>query len=292
MCDVYRLSSPRFNASVTALGAELWGLQDRDGREYIWQGDPAFWAGHSPTLFPITGKLKDGRYSYQGKTCELPIHGFARRRTFALEERTADSLSLVLEADEETLACYPFHFRLRCRFSLNDSGLSISREAENLDEVPMYCSLGEHLGLNVSAFGPRLEDCWLAFPSPQSVDAWTLSDGGLLLDKAPFLEQADSIPLSRQLFTERGSLLLEGLDAGWVALRGRAAAKGVRVSIGGFPWLVIWSPAGGGDFVCVEPWQGLPDPQQGVSDLSSKPGMIALAPGGRFSYQVRVEPEA
>ncbi len=47
------LSTPSLTASVRPLGGELVSLQDSAGTEYIWQGDPAFWSGQNPILFPI-----------------------------------------------------------------------------------------------------------------------------------------------------------------------------------------------------------------------------------------------
>lgn len=41
-----------------SFGAEMQSLRDaRTGEEYIWQGAPGLWSGHSPILFPIVGGL-------------------------------------------------------------------------------------------------------------------------------------------------------------------------------------------------------------------------------------------
>ena len=47
-------------ARVDTLGGELVSLRDAEGTEYIWGGDPAYWSGRNPILFPIVGGLKDG----------------------------------------------------------------------------------------------------------------------------------------------------------------------------------------------------------------------------------------
>lgn len=46
--------------TVTDAGAMLRSLV-RDGREYLWQGNPAYWAGQAPVCFPIVGVLPKGR---------------------------------------------------------------------------------------------------------------------------------------------------------------------------------------------------------------------------------------
>lgn len=48
----------RFNTK----GAELISLKSKESAiEYIWQGNPEYWARHAPVLFPIVGRLKDDR---------------------------------------------------------------------------------------------------------------------------------------------------------------------------------------------------------------------------------------
>ena len=46
-------------ARVETLGGELVSYRDERGLEYIWGGDPAYWPGRNPLLFPIVGMLKE-----------------------------------------------------------------------------------------------------------------------------------------------------------------------------------------------------------------------------------------
>ena len=74
-------------ARVDTLGAELVSCRREGGPEYIWTGDPAYWAGRNPLLFPVVGNLRDGKVMFGGRAYEMARHGFARRRQFALEGR-------------------------------------------------------------------------------------------------------------------------------------------------------------------------------------------------------------
>ena len=56
----FTLSHHGLRAAVDSHGGELVSLRDAAGTEYIWNGDPAFWPGRNPLLFPIVGNLKDG----------------------------------------------------------------------------------------------------------------------------------------------------------------------------------------------------------------------------------------
>lgn len=63
------LRNGRWGAQISEMGAELKSLVDlRSGQEYVWNGDPAWWNGSAPELFPVIGGLKGGEFMYEGKT--------------------------------------------------------------------------------------------------------------------------------------------------------------------------------------------------------------------------------
>ena len=56
--DMIEIKNERLTAVFSTHGAELQSLRDQNGVERIWQGDPAFWTGHAPVLFPVAGALR------------------------------------------------------------------------------------------------------------------------------------------------------------------------------------------------------------------------------------------
>ena len=72
------ISSSALTARVAVIGAEMQDLCDGDGRRLQWDGEPAVWSGRAPLLFPIVGLLRDGIYRLDGRSYEMPKHGFAR----------------------------------------------------------------------------------------------------------------------------------------------------------------------------------------------------------------------
>ena len=74
----YTLKNENLTVIINSLGAEVVSVKDRNGRELWWNGDPAFWKGHSPILFPACGGLWNGKYSLNGKEYNMPKHGFAK----------------------------------------------------------------------------------------------------------------------------------------------------------------------------------------------------------------------
>ena len=77
-----KLKNAYISAEISLLGAELRSLKSADGVEYLWQGDPKYWSGSAPVMFPWVGRLMDGRYRYRGETYEMGLHGFAWKSNF------------------------------------------------------------------------------------------------------------------------------------------------------------------------------------------------------------------
>lgn len=285
---IVTLENSSFTARVNTFGAELCSLcRKQDGAELVWQGDARYWSGHAPTLFPITGKLRDLRFTHKGRSYEMPPHGFAKDSPFTVEQQSDRELTLCLTSSEQTLQCYPFSFRFLCTFTLTEQGLRLTRRVENTGSEEMFFSMGEHLGLALAPDTPSLDQCELTFPTPQTACNWRL-DGGLLKERQAFLDNASSLALSKKLFREYGCLVLQGLDTPWITLRcgGRDWA---RVSADGFPTVVVWSPDNEGAFVCVEPWQGLPSDSAAGYELSQRPCIRRLAAGDAWAYTVCLE---
>lgn len=92
-------------------GAELRSVK-KDGREYLWEGDPQYWGERSPLLFPYVGRFTEGKYRLGGSVYEMGIHGFARHRLYEVVCREEDKIVFELRDDTETYRMYPFHFTL------------------------------------------------------------------------------------------------------------------------------------------------------------------------------------
>ena len=87
--------------TVDELGAQLMSITAADGTEYLWNGDPAYWTGRAPILFPYVGRLTNDRYTYDGKEYEMTRHGFAKRSEFTVLTAGKDHVRRVLRAGGE-----------------------------------------------------------------------------------------------------------------------------------------------------------------------------------------------
>ena len=81
MNNMITLENGILTAKVNPWGAELTSLK-LDGMERIWEGDPAIWGRHAPTLFPLIGRLIGQQYELDGEMISAPMHGFCREREF------------------------------------------------------------------------------------------------------------------------------------------------------------------------------------------------------------------
>lgn len=273
--------------SVKTCGAELCSIKSSEGFEHLWQADPAFWNRHAPVLFPMVGKLRDGRYELDGKTYEMTPHGFARDMDFTLTEQSENSLVYQLLPTAETRARYPFEFVLTITYRLNGNGLSIEYKVRNTCASPMPFSIGAHPAFNLH--GP-IEESFLEFEKAETLDTCLVSKQGLIFSEtAPVLKNSNLLPLSKTLF-DRDALIFMDAKSEKITLGAKNSSRRLTVEFPGFPELGIWAKPGA-PFVCIEPWYGYADPEQPYGDIWNKPGILTLESGETFTCTHRISVE-
>jgi galactose mutarotase-like enzyme len=285
----YAITNELLKLEVDSRGAEPMSIQTlQDPLEFLWQGDPAYWARRAPTLFPIVGALKDNRYTFKGKTFAMGQHGFSRDLEFNLIEATDDSQIWLLQENQQTLQIYPFPFRLFTIYRLKENTISIAHKVSNSGRETMWFSIGEHPGFNCPLLpGETLSDYSLVFEQPEFLDRILVKDSLLTKEKEPFLQHERTVPLSPELF-KRKAIVLEKVKSDSVALVSKNHSRKVTVTLAGYPFLGIWSPQTGAPFVCIEPWHGLASPEDSDGDITRKPGIIVLEAGEDFHCGFKV----
>lgn len=151
MPEPVSLRHRRPSAAVDPMGAQLLSLQ-LDGREYLWQGDPRFWARRAPVLFPIVGSLRDGRAESAQGPCVMGRHGIARNYEHAVVDRAADGSSVTFELRDsaETRAAYPYGFKLNMTYAFTgEATLSQTFRVTNTGDATLPFCVGGHPAFNV-----------------------------------------------------------------------------------------------------------------------------------------------
>ncbi len=283
------LANRSLRARVSPQGAELQSLRRAcSPLEYLWQGDPAVWGRRAPILFPIVGRLRGDCYFVAGREYRLGQHGFARDCLFALTQRTETAATLELRASDETLARYPFAFRLAVSYTLRDRSLVQRVEVGNPGDRPLPFSVGLHPAFRCPLLADhRLDDYAILFEVPETADRYPVLDGLVAREGEPCLRAQSSLPLRPGIF-ERGALVFRSLRSQRVRLTGPAGV-GVEIDFPGFPYFGIWSKPGAA-FVCLEPWCGIADAPEASGQLEDKEGIVSLPPGATFAREIVITP--
>lgn len=274
--------------SVDTFGAELKSLKSRkSGREYLWQGDPQVWKDTAPFLFPVVARQLDDCYTLNGNTYHMPMHGFAKDKEFTPEAKAADSVTLTLTQDAETLTWYPFRFQLTTLIQLQERTLSVTHQVRNLSPEDMPYSLGEHPGFRVPMVeGESLSDYFLEFEQEESALRWYLDDE-IIAGSEPGLS-GKLLAVTPTLF-DRGALIFKHLNSRYVTLRSKNHTHTVTMDLSGWEYLGIWAKPKA-PYVCIEPWNGLASSKWSDSDIWKKEGIRRLAPGEteRFAMHIHI----
>ena len=269
------VSSGALTAQVNTLGAQLSTLRDPAGRELLWDGNPAFWNGRAPLLFPIVGSLRSGTYRVGGKTYALPRHGFARGKLFEVLSASSVDALLRLKADDETLAVYPFYFQLQVHFEIRHSTLVVKTLVRNDGDAPMPASFGYHPAFRWPLpYGAARALHAIDFDLEEPEPIRRLDTAGLVTPMPyPTPIRARRLLLDDELFKDDVVIFAAIRSQG--VRYGAGTGPGLALQFPDTPYLGLWSKPGA-PFICIEPWHGMADPVGFAGDFTEKPGVFIV----------------
>ncbi|HTQ64172.1 MAG TPA: aldose 1-epimerase family protein [Puia sp.] len=268
------IENQQLKVTIVSAGAELQSIYHKNFQlEYLWSGNPAFWAKRSPILFPIVGTLKQDTYFYKNKSYCLGRHGFAREMEFSVDSQEPYSIIFSLKSSEITLKKFPFKFEFRIGYQLLDDKLTTTYTVLNKGKEDMYFSVGAHPAFKVPLVeNSSYNDYFLEFNKKENLSRWPISKDGLIETKpVSILNNQRVLPLTKELFLQ-DALVFKHLESSSVSLKSSKTVHGLDFSLGGFPYLGIWA-AKNADFVCIEPWCGIADSVNSDQQLVHKEGI-------------------
>lgn len=275
---IYRIENSELAVKVNAIGMELTSIISKSTAiEHLWQGDPSFWNGQAPILFPIIGALKDGKTEYDGKFYKIPKHGIVRNSSKpVLLDQTAESLTFSMQWDDEALLAYPFKFELKIIFSLKGRTLEVLHKVTNHGSETMYFSLGGHPAFNCPIHqGEVYEDYFVKFEEKETDSTWPVLENGLIgKEPLPMLKATDKLKLHANLF-DKDALIFKNLKSREVSLVSEKNGPVLSMSFQDFDYLGIWAKPKA-PYVCIEPWLGIADSIDSDGKLIHKEGIILL----------------
>jgi aldose 1-epimerase len=276
--------------------------------------DPAQFAAGRPTrngvpiLFPFPNRIRDGRFTWDGREYQLPrndsagknaIHGFTCRRSWRVVEQGADADGAWVTAEfqgsvdaADVRDLWPADYRLRVTYRLAGLSLRIEAVAENPDSRPLPFGLGYHPYFRVPFAGGDPAAYQVSIPAAAF---WQLEESLPTGRRLPLVERpACDLATPRPFGTLQLDDVLTGLPgpapAETTVLYPRGAATaptgvGLEVRAGtAFREVVAFTPPHR-QAVALEPYTCTTDAinlqQRGVDA-----GLLVLPPGGAWAGAV------
>jgi len=190
----FLLRGPRSSAEIAQVGAALRALTV-GGVDLVprYPDDVPTPAASGVVLVPWPNRIRDGKYTFAGVDQQLAIsepkfgnasHGLLRFGAYQPVEHTEERL--VLGADVVPQTGYPFHLRTRVTFTLEDDGLQVGHEIENVGAATAPVALGVHPYLCIG--GVPTEDLVIHSTGTSTL---VLDDRNIPVDEVPVDEATD-----------------------------------------------------------------------------------------------------
>jgi aldose 1-epimerase len=303
------LSHDQQRAIVSPWGAALrrYFLMESSGAEtdVVWgyTGGSRKKGGQGDVLIPFPGRIKDGRYTFDGRSYQLErndkegpnaIHGFVRNIPWALRERQSDraEFEVTVEAAEYAARGYPFSLTIRVTYRLESTGLSCGFAVLNGGATSAPVGVGFHPYFTVGT--AAIDDAearipaggYLEFDDRLAPTGRILPTGGGEWDYRRFA------PIGSRRFNHCYMDLERDPNGSCIAsLRNPSNGRTIDVVMDrSFSALVIYS----GDAIAEAPRRALAiEPMTCASDAFNHPewGLKRLTPGdtfaGRFAVRAR-----
>lgn len=257
----------------------------------------------NPILFPFPNRIREGKYTFEGKTYEFEektdmgnsIHGLVYTRPWQVESAQASDDGAVLISRFEMSDFpglkrqYPFPFELRVTYTLKDGILLFDVDVKNTGDGNMPMGFGIHPYFSAPLFrSTDPAECIIQVPASQY---WELEE---------FLPTGKIIGVSGKYDLREGKPFEDmKLDNVFTGLGGKAArctiddkpkrGRFVLESDPQFREIVVYTPPGR-NAIAIEPYTCTTNAvnlqQQGIDA-----GLIVLKAGEEFHGQIKMYAE-
>ena len=294
---MYSLENNKIKISIKKTGAELCEISSiKNKTQFMWDANPDIWANYAPNLFPIIGALKNNTYIYNNKSYQLPKHGFIRNnKDLVLIQETKNSLTFKLKYNDNLLKNYPFKFDYQITYKLVNNKIKITYAVTNLDHKSIYFSLGGHPAFKCPVYkNENYNDYFLEFEHVEQSHTHLINkqNGLISLKTTPVFTDSNIIDLHHNLFNN-DALIFKDLSSRKVTLSSKNKGPILTMHYKDFNYLGVWAKPKA-NFVCIEPWLGIADPEKTNQIITHKEGIINLEANKKFtaSYDIEIHDSA
>jgi aldose 1-epimerase len=255
-----------------------------------------------PIMYPWPNRIRDGRFTFEGREYTLPIagrgphaiHGLTRDRAWTVEQTGTDddgafcraSIAIGQMPDD----VWRFPSRLTVEYRLHGPALSLRAEAANLGTTPVPMGFGIHPWFDVP-FGPCGTRELMEIRAPAS-GFWELDE--TLCTTGPIRPVADGFDAGR--WRPIGDRFIDdvytglSLEDGWFSAEVRDPSSGRSIAVrsdSGFREHVVFAPLHS-SVVCLEPYTCTTDAFN-LSQRGLDAGTIILEPGQTWRGEMAIE---
>lgn len=289
------IQNDRFTATINEVGAELTHLVDQAShRDLIWNND--LWPKHAPVLFPAIGRSNEDSYLIDGQRYEMPQHGFVSGETFTIVDQTPTAVTLSLKANAATRVYYPFDFELQVTFTLVATGLNLTFSVQNHGQQDLSYSLGSHPAFNVPfEAGEAFTDYELVLdPAPTDLQQFEIvktPNPYRSGKELPVTTDKGVIKLNYPMF-DAGLIILKAPNLAHLTLQSTKSKHSISLNLDDFDYVTLWTKEGAqAPFLCLEPFNGLPDVAGDLRELATKEGNhhVAVGQSETMAYTITVD---
>ncbi len=264
------LKNQQLTVQIAELGAEIKSVVCNE-KEYMWNARAEVWGNSAPICFPICGGLKEDKFIFEGREYTLNKHGYGKFTEFEVEEACDNRAVFLHRSNEETKVKFPFDYELRVIYTVSDNSLKIEYNVKNLSGKTMYCNIGSH----EAYYTPEgIEEYDVIFDEDDTLINHVLYGNLLSEQKQVLLKEAKVFPLYDKYFIV-DALVFKGFRSRGATLKNRKNGRAVKVDFPDCPYFLLWHKHGA-PFICLEPWNGIPDVVGSSYELTEKEGITAL----------------
>ena len=221
----------------------------------------------------------------------MTTHGFFRSSEPKVIKQTENSLEFIFSENETTLKQYPFKFCIRISFIANEASLAVKTIITNNGNDEMPFMYGGHPGFKLP-LEENLDtsDYYLDFKQ-DSLHLYPMRPAVPFFYNDPLEYPLDNgrLDLTKKKLHDGRTLVFKGSSS--VKLASDRGSRAVSVEYGNFDFIGFWQdPAEGADYVCIEPWSGIPLGDE-IENFETRSYMERLAPGESktFEYTIKFE---
>ena len=278
---MFTIENEYLKINITENGGSLTSIFDKETNdELLYQPDERSWKGQDVVIFPFVARLKNGSYKVDGIDYIMKTHGLIRYNKVSLYKISGDNLTLSFDSNDDTLKEYPYRFHFEITYKLEGHVLSIRYKITNTDTKEIYYSFGGHPAIKASVNelvdGVEFDNTKIEFEKSMEINRYYLDETGSLITGKSINKIPREVFIKKKTIADAKTLIFDAASINNVLLLTNNHV--FKFDISEAEVLAFWTDPHYGDYLCVEPWWGIPDIINPNPELKDKPLIHTLKP--------------